>query len=102
MESYADSSASRAMWSSAILLSQDESGDCQTAGTAMNTYKLIDLFHQLTPLLLSSSLSPTHVTGAMWAMAKAGYVVDTGVFDHLAQLAASDEMLHRSNTRVVS
>ncbi len=96
------SSASRAMWASAFLLSQVASGDCRTAGTAMNAYKQIDLFHQLTPLLLSSSLSPTCITGAMWAMAKAEYVVDKGVFVHLAQLAASDDMLHRSNTRVVS
>jgi hypothetical protein len=103
LESCTPSSASRAMWSCAMLLSQDENGSgLRTAGTAMNTYKLIDLFHQLAPLLLTSSLSPTSISGAMWAMAKSGYVVDRGVFDYLAQTISSDGMLLRSNTRVVS
>lgn len=96
LDSCTASSASRTMWSCAMLLSLDG------AGTAMNTYKLIDLFHQISPLLLSSSLSPTYVSGAMWAMAKSEYVVDKGIFDHLAQSAASDEMMQRSNTRIVS
>lgn len=96
LDSCTASSASRTMWSCAMLLSLDG------AGTAMNTYKLIDLFHQISPLLLSSSLSPTYVSGAMWAMAKSEYVVDKGIFDYLAQSAASDEMLQRSNTRIVS
>ncbi|KAL3766550.1 hypothetical protein ACHAW5_000785 [Stephanodiscus triporus] len=90
------SSASRTMWSCSVLLSL---GD---AGTSGNTYKLVDLFHQLSPLLLSSSLSSTDISSAMWAMAKSEYVIDRGIFDQLAKSMASDIMLKQSNTRLVS
>jgi hypothetical protein len=90
------SSASRSMWSVSMLLS------LQDAGSSGNTYKLIDLFHQLSPLLLSSSLSPTDISNAMWAMAKSEYVIDKGIFDHLAKCMASDEMLRQSNTKLIS
>jgi hypothetical protein len=90
------SSASRTMWSCSMLLSLDDAGSCE------NHYKLVDLFHQLSPVLLSSSLSSTDISSAMWAMAKSEYVIDRGIFDQLAESMASDEILKQSNTRLVS
>jgi hypothetical protein len=90
------SSASRTMWSCSMLLSLDNAGSCE------NHYKLVDLFHQLSPVLLSSSLSSTDISSAMWAMAKSEYVIDRGIFDQLAESMASDEILKQSNTRLVS
>jgi hypothetical protein len=91
------SSASRAMWSCSMLLSLNQNGKSE------NSYKLVDLFHQLSPLLLSSSsLSSTDISSAMWAMAKSEYIIDRGIFDQLAEAMASDGMLKQSNTRLVS
>lgn len=93
------SSASRAMWSCSMLLSLNQSGKSE------NSFKLVDLFHQLSPLLLSSSsssLSSTDISSAMWAMAKSEYIIDGGIFDQLAEAMASDGMLKQSNTRLVS
>ena len=91
------SSASRAMWSCSMLLSLNQSGKSE------NSYKLVDLFHQLSPLLLSSSsLSSTDISCVMWAMAKSEYIIDRGIFDQLAEAMASDGMLRQSNTRLVS
>ncbi|KAL3826695.1 hypothetical protein ACHAXA_001218 [Cyclostephanos tholiformis] len=96
LSSCTPSSASRAMWSCSMLLSLHE------AGSSRNNYKLVDLFHQLSPLLLSSSLSSTDISNAMWAMAKSEYVIDKGIFDHLAKCMASDETLQQSNTKLVA
>ena len=63
----ASSAASRAMWSTSVLLSLDEAGD-------QHDGRHIDLFHQLSPLLLSSPLSPTDLSCAMYAIAKTNYV----------------------------
>ena len=120
LESCTPSSASRALWSCAMIMSLDEVGrhieeSYQTPGefalgssslfTATSSFlheRQIDLFHQLAPLLLSSSLSPTDTSSAMWAMAKAEYVIDQGIFDQLAETMASTDMLDRANTRLVS
>lgn len=48
-----------------------------------------DLFHYYGGHLLSSSLSPTEVSSALYAYAKASYIQDMGVFDHLVNLLAS-------------
>ncbi|KAL7435992.1 hypothetical protein ACHAXM_004953 [Skeletonema potamos] len=94
-DSVTASSASRVMWSTSVLLSLDEAGD-------QHDGRHIDLFHQLSPILLSSHLSPTDLSCAMYAIAKTNYVFDRGVFDFLAEELASDEILERSNTRLVS
>lgn len=98
------SSASRAMWSCATLLSLEDSDNLASDyyETSYLHERQIDLFHQLSPLLLSSSLSPTDISGAMWAIAKIEYMVDKGIFDELACLMASNKILQLSNTRLVS
>lgn len=102
IESCAPRSASRALWSCAMLLSLDD-----VVGNANRKHefalKQVDLFHQLSPkLLLTSSLSPTDISSAMWAMGKAEYAIDQGIFDQLSESLASDDMLTRSSTRLVS
>ncbi len=66
-DSFTASSASRVMWSTSVLLSLDEAGD-------QHDGRHIDLFHQLSPILLSSHLSPTDLSCAMYAIAKTNYV----------------------------
>jgi hypothetical protein len=66
-DSFTASSASRVMWSASVLLSLDEAGD-------QHDGRHIDLFHQLSPLLLSSHLSATDLSCAMYAIAKTDYV----------------------------
>lgn len=66
--SFTASSASRVMWSTSVLLSLDGVGD-------QHDGRRIDLFHQLSPMLLSSQLSPTDVSCAMYSMAKTNYVL---------------------------
>ncbi len=66
-DSFSASSASRVMWSTSVLLSLDEAGD-------QHDGRHIDLFHQLSPILLSSHLSPTDLSCAMYAIAKTNYV----------------------------
>lgn len=115
LHSCTSSSASRAMWSCAMLLSLDEAsshggsyGKSQEESAlsfrseAFLQERQVDLFHQLAPLLLFSPLSPTDASCAMWSMAKAEYVIDRGIFDQLAQSLASEEMLQQSNTRLIS
>ncbi|KAK1740585.1 hypothetical protein QTG54_008680 [Skeletonema marinoi] len=94
-DSFTASSASRVMWSTSVLLSMDEAGD-------QHDGRHIDLFHQLSPILLSSHLSPTDLSCAMYAIAKTNYVFDRGVFDFLAEELASDESLEHANTRLIS
>ena len=45
---------------------------------------LFDLFHKIGPLLLVEKLDSLDSSRAMWAMSKAAYTLDTGIFDHLA------------------
>lgn len=103
---------SRAMWSCAMLLSLDEASgnvgnslnkpnEC-VGGESFLRARQIDLFHQLAPLLLFSPLSPTDASMAMWAMAKAQYALDKGIFDQLAMSLVSEDMLERSSTRLIS
>ena len=66
-DSFTASSASRVMWSTSVLLSLDEAG-------AQHDGRHIDLFHQLSPILLSSHMSPTDLSCAMYAIAKTNYV----------------------------
>ena len=103
------------MWSCSMLLSLDEASrhsdnpynmqnefDLNYDGESFLRERQVDLFHQLAPVLLFSPLSPTDASCAMWAMAKAQYVIDKGIFDQLAASLASEEMLKRSNTRLIS
>ena len=103
------------MWSCSMILSLDGANShISNSDNKQNEFALsisgesflherqIDLFHQLAPLLLFSPLSPTDTSCAMWAMAKAQYVIDKGIFDQLAMSLASEAMLKRSNTRLVS
>lgn len=48
-----------------------------------------ELFYSYGGHLLSSKLSPTEISSALYAYAKANYVQDRGVFDHLVNLLAS-------------
>jgi len=102
IENCAPRSASRALWSCAMLLSLDDVGNAHNRKHEF-ALRQVDLFHQLSPkLLLASSLSPTDISSAMWAMAKAEYAIDQGIFDQLSESLASDDMLSRSSTRFVS
>lgn len=92
-DSVGASSASRIMWSTSVLMSLDGAGDALRCN---------DLFFQLSPILLSSQLSPIDLSCAMYAIAKTNYVLDRGVFDFLAEELSSDESLERSNTRLIS
>ena len=62
----------------------------------------VDLFHQLAPLLLRSPMLPTDALCVMWAMAKVQHLIDMGIFDRLTASLASEGMLERSNTRLIS
>ena len=46
---------------------------------------LFELFYSLSPSLLAQTVGPMHSSRAMWAMAKASYTADAGIFDHLAE-----------------
>jgi len=48
-----------------------------------------DLFYSYGGHLLSSSLSPAEISSALYAYAKANYVQDMGIFDHLVKLLTS-------------
>jgi len=108
ISSCSPSSASRALWSCAMLTSSLDDVDIKpkeqsipSSGELFLHERLINLFHQLSPLLLSDSfLSPTDISMAMWAMAKVGYAVDQGIYDELAQLMTMK--LDQCNTRLVS
>ena len=104
-------SASRAMWSVAKICSLNEAGKSHIVSfyRKRNEHaqggeyqQVFELFDRLAPVLLLPLLSPTDTSMAMWAMAKAEYVEEKGIFDHLAQALASEEMLQRSNTRLIS
>ena len=97
LESCSASSASRAMWSCAVLLQQMPSD----SGDESYVYeRQVDMYHQLSGVLLTSTLSPTDCASAMWAMAKANYALDKGCFDFLAQKLAG--MLEETSTKLVA
>ena len=118
------STASRVMWSSAMLLSLNDTdttssrnyGDDSHSAFLDNQYysptsddsidffheRQVDLFHHLGGVLFSSQLSPIDASCAMWAMAKTSYAIDRGIFDFLAESLATKEMLEASNTRHIS
>lgn len=93
VESCTASSASRAMWSCAVLLSLK-------GGANFLHERQVDLFHQMGGILLMSQLTPTDISNAMWAMARCEYVLDRGLFDFLAEKLSG--MLESSNTRLVA
>ena len=72
IESCTASSASRAMWSCAVLLQQIPADSDES----FVHERQIDLYHQLSGVLLSSQLTSTDCSCAMWAMAKTGYALD--------------------------
>lgn len=92
VESCTASSASRAMWSCAVLLS--------LKGASFLNERQVDLFHQMGGKLLMSPLTPTDISNAMWAIARCEYVLDRGLFDFLADNLSG--MLESSNTRLVA
>eukprot|EP00536_Pseudo-nitzschia_multiseries_P000708 jgi/Psemu1/179506/e_gw1.9.40.1 len=59
-----------------------------------------DLFYSYGGHLLSSNLSPAETSSALYAYAKANYVQDKGVFDHLVNLLASSR--HDCSSRQLS
>jgi hypothetical protein len=59
-----------------------------------------DLFYSYGGLLLSQSLSPAEISSSLYAYAKANYVQDMGVFDHLVKLLASS--MHICSPRQLS
>jgi len=59
-----------------------------------------DLFYNYGGHLLSSNLSPAETSSALYAYAKANYVQDKGVFDHLVNLLASSR--HACSSRQLS
>lgn len=100
------SSASRVLWSFTKLLSIVEDGNddfaVKDAREAELVDKLFELFQSLSGIMLSSQLTPVDCSAAMWAMAKASYPLDMGVFDHLAEKLSEDTMLERSGISVVA
>ncbi|KAL9185229.1 hypothetical protein ACHAXT_003006 [Thalassiosira profunda] len=106
LESCSASSASRAMWSCAMLLSLEEDtsnkGSDFAPGGSYLQERQVDLFHQLAPQLLYSPMSPTDASCAMWAWAKMDYAIDRGIFDTLAESLAANDLLEKANTRLVS
>ncbi|KAL7467025.1 hypothetical protein ACHAXS_007295 [Conticribra weissflogii] len=120
------STASRVMWSSAMLMSiSDASPSDNTHSEIEQTVnkqlpdnhnfspannnrmtllqeRQVDVFHHMGGVLLSSKLSPIDASSAMWAMAKTSYALDRGIFDFLAESLASKEMIENSNTRQIS
>ena len=93
IESCTATSASRAMWSCASLLPL-------STGDSFLYERQVDFFHQLSGVLLTSQLTSTDCSSAMWAMARCGYVLDRGVFDFLAEKLSG--MLENANSRLVA
>ena len=85
-------SASKIVWSFAVLLGNTTTS--QDPILSFTNEKLrrqqVDILEKFGVALLSSSrLSATDTSRAMWAMAKASYPLDKGIFDHLANHLAS-------------
>jgi len=89
------SSASRFLWSFTMLV---ESGEEDLVFKEV----LFETFQALGGIMLSSQLTHTDISNTMWAMAKASYSLDMGIFDHLAEALSQDSMLERANTRQLS
>eukprot|EP00956_Cyclotella_meneghiniana_P022260 scaffold41844_cov46-Cyclotella_meneghiniana.AAC.3 len=97
IQSCTPSSASRAMWACAVLIQLIPSNSDESVFYE----RQVDLFHQLSGILLmTSNLSSSDCSGAMWSMAKTGYALDKGCFDYLAKRLSS--ILEHSNTRTVA
>jgi hypothetical protein len=109
IESCTAQSASRAMWSCATL-----SKHMPDSEEPYLYERLVDFYHQISGVLLTSQLSPSDCSYAMWAMAKFGYTLDQGSFDFLALALAgmlpddgdnSDQLGHdsvnQSDTKLV-
>mmetsp|Transcript_18267 Transcript_18267/g.37965 ORF Transcript_18267/g.37965 Transcript_18267/m.37965 type:complete len:388 (+) Transcript_18267:1-1164(+) len=120
------STASRVMWSSAILMSMNDAAPSESTnsevdqkliklfsdnqnfsmansnGMTILQERQVDVFHHMGGVLLSSKLTPIDASSAMWAMAKTSYALDRGIFDFLAESLASKGILENSTTRQVS
>uniref|UniRef100_A0A7S4J412 RNA-editing substrate-binding complex 6 protein domain-containing protein n=1 Tax=Odontella aurita TaxID=265563 RepID=A0A7S4J412_9STRA len=107
------SSASRVLWSYTMLVSQQEEGSKELNGDSTTfplgngtvddmREKQFELFRVLGGVLLSSQLTPVDASAAMWAMAKASYPLDMGIFDHLAEVLACDFILERAMVRHIA
>jgi hypothetical protein len=75
-----------------------ESGNMATSDKLMEMKR--ELFHKYGGHLLSSSLSPAEISSSLHAYAKANYLQDMGIFDHLVNLLASSR--HECSTRQLS
>ncbi len=93
LESSTPSSASRFLWSFSKLVNKEEDYEMDEL--------LFESFQALGGVLLSSQLTPVDASNAMWAIAKSSYSLDLGVFDHLAEMLAKDEMLERATIQQV-
>jgi len=114
LESCSPSSASRFLWSYATLTSlRQKKGNNPVPGVAGSIMAQdidagkrseldLQIFHKVSPILLSTQLTPVDVSSAMWAMGKISYNLDLGIFDHLADLLASEFMLSRATTKHLS
>lgn len=89
------SSASRFLWSYTILV---ESGEEDLVMKEV----LFETFQALGSIMLSSQLTHADISSTMWAMAKASYSLDMGIFDHLVEALSQDTMLELANTRQIS
>jgi len=89
------SSASRYLWSFTALVERGQED-------LVIKEVLFETFQALGGILLSSKLTNAEISSTMWAMAKASYSLDMGIFDHLAEILAQDKMLERASTRQIS
>jgi len=90
------SSATRFLWSFTTLVEMNEED-------LVIKEVLFETFQALGSVMYSSQLNRVgDISSTMWAMAKASYSLDMGIFDHLAQTLARDGMLERATTRQIS
>ena len=93
VESCTPSSASRFLWSLSKLVNDEQDYEMDEL--------LFETFQALGGVLLSSQLTPVDASSSMWAIAKSSYTLDLGIFDHLAEMLAKDEMLERASVQQV-
>ena len=101
LATYTAASASRALWSSAALLSLVDVQD-HSFGDLFLRERQLDLFHQLAPRLLVSQLSAQEISSSLWAIVQCEYLVNPGIFDALARLLTKEETLQSANPRTLS
>ncbi len=87
------SSASRFLWSISSLVSGIEDNEVAEL--------LFKMFQSLGGTLLSSRITSVDASSAMWAVAKSSYSLDKGIFDHLAEMLAKDQMLEQATVQHV-